>query len=215
MIRRFKPKVVVGHDEKGEYSHGQHILNTYLLEKAIKLANDETYDEVSYSKYGTWDICKLYLHLYEENQITMDYDIPLEYFGGRTAYEVSKEGYSKHLSQQWTWFTTWINGKNNSFKKATEIKTYSPLLYGLYYSSVGEDAEKNDMFENLEFYKEEMRQEEEKAKKEQEEHEKKQEEENVAKSMNEQNKSDKKLIILGVVCVILIVFILLFRIRRR
>ena len=153
MIRRFKPQVVVGHDEKGEYSHGQHILNTHLLKDAIIKANDESFDEEKYNKYGVWQISKLYLHLYKENKITMNYDIPLEYFNGKTAYEVSKEGYSKHLSQQWTWFTAWINGKNNSYKKATEIKTYSPLEYGLYYSNVGEDIEKNDMFENIKYYK--------------------------------------------------------------
>lgn len=159
-IRRFKPQVVVGHDEKGEYSHGQHILNTYLLEDAITKANDPSYDEASKDKYGTWQISKLYLHLYEKNQIKMDYDTPLEYFDGRTAYEVSKEGYSKHLSQQWTWFTKWINGPNNSFKKATEIKKYSPLDYGLYYTGVGEDIQKNDMFENIVYYKDQIKQEE-------------------------------------------------------
>ena len=83
----------------------------------------------------------------------MDYDSQLDYFNGKTAYEVSKEGYSKHLSQQWTWFTDWINGKNNEYTKATDIKKYSPLQYGLFYSNVGEDIEKNDMFENLVYYK--------------------------------------------------------------
>lgn len=75
---------------------------------------------------------------------------------GKTAYEVSKKGYSKHLSQQWTWFTDWINGKNNKYTKATEIKTYSPLKYGLYYTNVGEDIQKNDMFENITYYKTEF-----------------------------------------------------------
>ena len=153
MIRRFKPQVVVGHDEKGEYSHGQHILNTHILKQAIYKIDDSSFDENSYNKYGNWQISKLYLHLYAENEIVMNYDIPLEYFNGKTAYEVSKEGYSKHLSQQWTWFTDWIKGKNNNYTKATDIKTYSPLKYGLFYSSVGEDKEKNDMFENLTYYK--------------------------------------------------------------
>lgn len=80
MIRRFKPQVIVGHDENGEYSHGQHILNTYLLKKAIYKANDSSFDEKSYNEYGNWQISKLYLHLYEENQIVMNYDIPLDYF---------------------------------------------------------------------------------------------------------------------------------------
>ena len=48
-----------------------------------------------------------------ENKTELDYDIPLEKYGNKTAYQVSKEGYSKHLSQQYTWFTNWLNGKNN------------------------------------------------------------------------------------------------------
>ena len=159
MIRRFKPLVVVGHDEMGEYSHGQHILNTHVLKIALEKTNDKNYHSESYEKYGVWDVPKTYLHLYQENQIIMNYDEPLEYFGGKTAYEVSKEGYKKHLSQQWTWFTKWINGSNNSYKKATEIKTYSPLQFGLYRTTVGEDINKNDMFENLTFRKDEIKEE--------------------------------------------------------
>ncbi len=156
-IRRFKPQVVVGHDEKGEYSHGQHILNTYILEQAIEKASDSTYHTESYNEYGTWNVPKTYLHLYKENEITMNYDIPLDYFDGKTAYEVSKEGYSKHKSQQWTWFTKWINGKNNEYTKATEIKTYSPLKFGLYRSLVGEDINKDDMLENITLYKDQIK----------------------------------------------------------
>lgn len=156
MIRRFKPLVVVGHDEKGEYSHGQHILNTHVLKMALEKTNDKTIHPESYEKYGLWDVPKTYLHLYKENMIVMNYDEPLEYFGGKTAYEISKEGYSKHLSQQWTWFTKWINGSNNNYTKATDIKTYSPIEYGLYRTTVGEDLNKNDMFENLKFRKDEI-----------------------------------------------------------
>ncbi len=149
MLRRFKPQVVVGHDELGEYSHGQHILNTYILKQAITLANDTSFHETSFLEYGTWDVPKTYLHLYKENKIIMDYDIPLSYFNGHTAYEVSKAGYKEHLSQQYTWFTSWMNGKNNEYTSATEIKKYSPLEFGLYRSLVGVDIEKNDMFENI------------------------------------------------------------------
>lgn len=153
MIRRFKPSVVVGHDELGEYSHGQHILNTHTLKIALEKTNDKTYHEESYNKYGLWDAPKTYLHLYKENQIVMDYDTPLKYFDGLTAYEVSKKGYSKHNSQQWTWFTKWINGANNSYTKSTDIKTYSPNQFGLYKTLVGEDTLKNDMFENITYRK--------------------------------------------------------------
>ncbi len=154
IIRRFKPQVVVGHDEKGEYSHGQHILNTWALEKALELTNDKSYDEQSANNYGVWDVPKTYLHLYEKNKIVMNYDEPLEYFNGQTAYEMSKKGFSKHSSQQWTWFTKWLtgldyHGNGTAYTKATEITKYSPLEYGLYRTLVGEDKEKNDMFENL------------------------------------------------------------------
>lgn len=148
MIRRFKPLVVVGHDESGEYSHGQHILNTHILKQAILIAEDKNY-QLTTNKYEPWSVPKTYLHLYKENQIVMDYDTPLEYFNGKTAYEVSKEGYKKHISQQYTWFTAWMNGKNNEYTKSSQIKKYSPLEFGLYRSLVGEDIEKNDMFENI------------------------------------------------------------------
>ena len=204
-IRRFKPQIVVGHDEKGEYSHGQHILNTYLLEKAIFNASDKDYDEESYKKYGTWQISKLYLHLYEKGQIKMDYDIPLEYFNGRTAYEVSKEGYSKHLSQQWTWFTKWINGPNNSYKNATEITTYSPLLYGLYFTNVGEDVKKNDMFENLTYYKEQEQKEKEKEEEEKHKQEEAKKKENQEETkQNKKNNNKKTVIIIAIIIIFLI-----------
>lgn len=144
-IRKYKPLVVVGHDENGEYSHGQHILNTYALKKAIPLINDKNYK----TDYEPYNVSKVYLHLYENNKIIMNYDLPLKKYDNKTAYEVSKLGYKEHKSQQYTWFTDWLNGKNNSYTKATEITKYSPLEFGLYYSSVKEDIEKNDMFENI------------------------------------------------------------------
>lgn len=205
MIRRFKPQVIVGHDEKGEYSHGQHILNTHLLKQAIYKANDFSFDEASYNQYGNWQISKLYLHLYEVNPIVMDYDTPLDYFGGKTAYEVSKEGYSKHLSQQWTWFTDWINGKNNNYTKATDIKTYSPLKYGLYYSSVGDDIQKNDMFENITYYEVQAEEEAQRLKELAEEEQKKQEPTKINQGGN--NKSILILIVSGIVLTITLIII--------
>lgn len=145
-IRKYKPYVVVGHDEDGEYSHGQHILNTYVLKEAYKLASDESYKA---DNLKPWQIQKLYLHLYKENPIELNLDTPLDTFNGKTAYEVSKNAYTYHLSQQYTWFTDWINGKNKEFTKATQIKKYSPCKYGLYYSNVGSDINKNNMFENV------------------------------------------------------------------
>lgn len=139
IIKRFKPLVIVNHDEAGEYSHGQHILNTHALKEALNLLENEYKPE------------KVYLHLYKENPITMNYDIPLEYYNGMTAYEVSKLGYAEHDSQQYTWFTDWLKGKNNEYTKATDIKTYSPTKFGLYYSKNGNyETLDNDLFYDVE-----------------------------------------------------------------
>ena len=139
IIKRFKPLVIVNHDEAGEYSHGQHILNTHALKEALNLLEDEYKPQ------------KVYLHLYAENSITMNYDIPLEYYNGMTAYEVSKLGYAEHDSQQYTWFTDWLKGKNNEYTKATDIKTYSPTKFGLYYSKNGNyETLDNDLFYDVE-----------------------------------------------------------------
>ena len=149
MIRRFRPHVIVGHDVDGEYGHGQHIINCETLMEALELAADPTYDQESVTEYGVWDTPKTYIHLWEENPVVMDWDVPLETFGGRTAFQVSQEGFLCHNSQQWTWFRRWIFGNNGEITKASEIKTYSPCLYGLYRTNVGPDSIGSDMFENI------------------------------------------------------------------
>lgn len=147
MIRRFKPLVIVGHDINGEYRHGAHMLNAYTLMQALEISNDPEKFPDSYNMYGGWDVPKTYLHLWQERKIVMNWDIPLEKLGGKTAFEVSKEGYSEHLSQQWTWFTKWLAGEG--VNKASDIKTYSPCEFGLYRTTVGEDVIGNDFFENI------------------------------------------------------------------
>lgn len=158
-IRRFKPQVAIGHDLKGEYKHGMHMVYADLLVKALDMTADATVFPESADKYGTWDVPKTYLHLYEENKIVIDYDVPLESFGGLTAFQASQKlGYPCHKSQQWTWFTRWLNGSNgNKITKATEIATYNPAHFGLYRSTVGEDVQKNDFLENIVTYAEQER----------------------------------------------------------
>ena len=156
-LRRFKPQVVVGHDINGEYGHGMHMVYTDCLIKALDIAPDASRFKTLAHKYGTWDVPKTYLHLYEENEIRMDYDQPLTAFDGMTAFEVSQKlGYPCHKSQQYTWFTRWINGSNNEITKATQIKTYSPCDFGLYRSTVGSDEAKNDFLENLTLYADQL-----------------------------------------------------------
>lgn len=144
-IRRFRPKVAVGHDFDGEYGHYMHILYTDLLVQALEISNDETRFPELAEKYGVWDVPKTYIHLYPENPIVMDWDTPLESFDDMTAFEVTKKlGFPCHLSQQ-IYFDWYFSGIN----RADEIQLFSPCKYGLYRSTVGLDVQKNDFFENL------------------------------------------------------------------
>lgn len=154
-LRRFKPLVVVTHDLDGEYGHGGHVVYAQVLTEAIHIAADETRFPESYEQYGIWETQKLYLHLYEENPIVMDYDIPLEAFGGKTAFEVTQDGFACHKSQHWTWFYKWIYGTaDKPIKKATDIRSYSPCNFGLYYTQVGPDMVGGDFLENVITYEE-------------------------------------------------------------
>ncbi len=140
MIRRFRPEVIVGHDLKGEYGHGAHILNaTVLSSRSVEAANDPAQFPESLEKYGIWQTKKLYLHLYEENKIFINWkEKILNKFDGKTAYEVAEAGFAQHKSQV-AYFS--LNLDNP--------KRYGCALFGLYSSTVGEDIAKNDFLENI------------------------------------------------------------------
>ncbi|MDD6199763.1 MAG: PIG-L family deacetylase [Firmicutes bacterium] len=157
-IRRFKPLVAVGHDLNGEYGHGMHMVYADLLTKAVPLTGDPEAFPESAGRYGVWEIPKVYLHLYAKNPITIDYDQPLEAFGGLTAFQATQKlGYPCHKSQQYTWFTRWINGSSGEITKASQIETYSPCRFGLYHSTVGADVTGGDFLENIVPYAEQER----------------------------------------------------------
>ncbi len=149
-IRRYKPLVTVGHDFKGEYGHGMHMVYADLVSKAIISANDSSAFPETAQKYGTWQVQKAYFHLYEDNPIILDFDTPRECFGGLSAFQMTqKYGFPCHESQQKYDFKDWLNGKNGQITKVTQIKSYNPAHYGLFYTAVGDDINKNDMFENV------------------------------------------------------------------
>ena len=157
LLRRFKPQVVITHDLNGEYGHGQHRLCASTMLEAVALAADPECDPSTVSLYGEWDVPKLYLHLYEENRITLNWDFPLDAFGGKTAFRVSQDGYACHMSQRGARFDSWMFGEKNEITKASEIKTFSPCVYGLARSTVGADINKNDFLENITTYAEQDR----------------------------------------------------------
>lgn len=138
VIRRYKPEVVVTQDIKGEYGHYQHQLTSLAVRTAVEQAADPTLYPDSLEKYGTWDTKKLYIHLYNENELTMDvYAQPMKNYLGLTATEVSKLAYSKHYSQ---WFACNYDSYNRRWNNSK---------YGLYRTTVGPDVNKNDFFENV------------------------------------------------------------------
>ena len=151
-LRRFKPLVAVGHDVNGEYGHGMHMVYADLLMEAVTVAADASFYPESAEKYGLWDTPKTYLHLYEENGIVMDWDQPLSRFDGMTAFEVTQKlGYPCHKSQysDFAWY-------HSSAKTARDVARYNPCYYGLFRSTVGEDVQKNDFFENVNTYAEQV-----------------------------------------------------------
>ena len=140
MIRKYKPYVVVTHDESGEYGHGAHILTSYTVEDACADAAYTNNFPESEEKYGVWQVQKLYVHLNYKNKLTLDYDTPLEHFDGKTAYEVAMECFALHASQYYSGFTVYMGNSE-----------YDSRVFGLYRTSVGRDTEHNDLFENVNF----------------------------------------------------------------
>lgn len=135
-IRRFKPEVIVTQDLNGEYGHNQHKIVSRAMKYAVEAAADPAQYPDSYNQYGAWQVKKLYIHLLKENQIHMDWLTPLPELGGLTLLKVAQNGMAKHASQ-----TKYFSVKNGG--------QYDNSVFGLQLSTVGEDVEKNDFFENI------------------------------------------------------------------
>ncbi len=142
VLNRYKPSVTVLHDFKGEYGHGMHIFLTQTVVDIIESGEENDFKP-----------SKVYVHLFAQNEIVLPIDEPLDYFGGKSAFNISQEAFRHHKSQHWTWFYDWIYGDNKEITKASQIRYCCPSKYGLYYSAVGNDTG-NDMLENIETVKE-------------------------------------------------------------
>jgi len=137
MYRQYKPDVVVTHDFDGEYGHAAHKATADAAARALERAADTaSYPELT-EAWGAWDVPKIYIHLYGENVVDMDWRKPLQAFGGKTAFEMAQEGFLCHRSQQDTPYVV------------EDFGPYDNSLFGLYRSLVGEDEAKNDFFENI------------------------------------------------------------------
>ena len=136
-IRRFRPEVVVTHDIDGEYGNPGHVLVSRKVREAVEAAADPDRFPASAERFGVWQVKKLYLHLYPENRIRLDFDTPLAAFDGRTAFEMAQLGYGYHESQRDDWLTQ------------LQSNRWDCRNYGLYASTVGPDVQKDDFLENI------------------------------------------------------------------
>ena len=67
----------------------------------------------------------------------MDWRVPLEAFGGKTAFDMAEAAFQCHVSQLDTEY------------KVEDFGPYDNAKFGLAFSTVGEDESKNDFFENM------------------------------------------------------------------
>ena len=136
LYRRLKPQVVISHDLKGEYGHPAHIITARAATAALEAAADATRFPQSAAAHGTWDVPKLYLHLYEDNALEIDWRRPIAAMGGKTALAICEEAFQQHRSQRAN-FAVKVDGK------------YSAARFGLYRTLVGLDRDRDDFFENI------------------------------------------------------------------
>lgn len=138
LYRQYKPEVVVTQDTHGEYGHKQHMMIADAAQNCIALAANEDEFTASTIAYGTWQVKKLYLHLYPENQITFDWTVPLKSMNGATGIELAEEAYTLHKTQA------------SSGMSVTETgMQYDNRVFGLAFTTVGEDVRKDDFLENI------------------------------------------------------------------
>lgn len=129
--------MVVTQDFRGEYGHGAHRVVADAASKCIHYAADSEKFPASAENYGIWQVKKLYVHLYGENQLRMDWHQPLNAFDGKDSMTVATEALNCHVSQI---LAGW---------EMTEGGDMDNALFGLYYTAVGPDEAGNDLMEHI------------------------------------------------------------------
>ena len=148
--RRCRPEIVVTQDINGEYGHPQHKMTADAAIQCYTKAADPSEFKESADQYGPWQVKKLYIHLYgeEENQTVLDWEKPLTAFGGKTGAQLAAEAFALHVSQKGMGA-----GKGDKFEEFTVEKTgakkYPYDHFGLYSTEVGQDEAKNDFLEHI------------------------------------------------------------------
>ena len=139
VFRRCRPDVVVTQDADGEYGHPMHKIVAQAARECVALAASEDRYPESLSAFGAWQVKKLYLHLWPENQSRFDWETPLEAFGGKTGIELADEAYTTyHYSQRASGMSVRETGSK-----------YDNHLFGLCFTTVGPDVVGGDFMENI------------------------------------------------------------------
>ncbi len=139
LLRKYRPQAVVTHDLKGEYGHGMHQMCADAALYAFVAAADPARFPASATEYGVHEVKKLYLHLYPDNPLVMDWDLPLSRFGGRTGFDMALEGYRQHVSQH----------RYEQYKVEPRDSEQSSYRFGLAETRVGQDLLRDDFLENI------------------------------------------------------------------
>ena len=137
VLRRYQPEVAITQDFSGEYGHGAHRAVADAMSKCVQYAADSEKYPASAEAYGTWQVKKLYVHLYKENQIQLDWHVPLSAFDGEDGMSVAKRALACHKSQTANGWEMEEGGKTDN------------TLFGLYFTTVGPDEAGNDLMEHI------------------------------------------------------------------
>ncbi len=137
MLERTRPDVVITQDTNGEYGHGGHM---GVADLSLRIIRDE-------ERTLSFRPQKLYLHLFPERPIMMDWDQPLTDMNGLTSLDLAKQAFACHVSQQGYSHET-RSGKKFRFEVVSH-GMFDNASFGLAYSSVGDDVYQNDFMENV------------------------------------------------------------------
>ena len=137
IIRKYRPEVLVTHDIKGENDNAVNKACAEISAFCVRNGQNSAIEPDLFARYGGHDVKKLYLHLYAQNSITLDWRMPLASQNGLTALETAQAAFKLHVSQR------------NSKISVSDTAKYNNALFGLYISGVGPDENGNDFMENI------------------------------------------------------------------
>lgn len=137
LIDTAKPSVVVTQDLNGEYGHGAHRAVADLCLRVIR-DGERTLQHPPK---------KLYLHLWEEQPIVMDWQQPMAAAGGKSALELAQAAFKCHKSQQ-GFGVKLRSGREFRFEVKANNR-FDNAKFGLAHSTVGADEAADDVLEHV------------------------------------------------------------------